>query len=70
MFNLIEDLAKAASAAVSVPVAVAADVLVIGGALAGQQQQFTTLALDTLSEDIGKVLGGGPSDSDNPLQKR
>ena len=34
MFNLFEDLAKAASAAVAVPAAVVADVITIGGTLA------------------------------------
>ena len=70
MFNLFEDLAKAASAAVAVPAAVVADVLTIGGTLADQAKPFTAQALDTLSEDLGKMLGSGPADHDNPDEKR
>lgn len=70
MFNLIEDLAKAASAVVAVPAAVVADVLTVGGTLADQEKPFTAQALGTLSEDIDKVLGAAPADHHNPHEKR
>jgi hypothetical protein len=70
MFNLFEDLAKAATAAVVVPAAIVADVITIGGTLADQEKPFTSQALDSLSEDIGQVLGAGPASNDTHHEKR
>ena len=52
MFGLLESLAKAAAAVVTVPIAVAADVVTMGGALTDKDQPYTADAVSDLVENL------------------
>ena len=52
MFGMIESLAKAAAAVVTVPVAVVADVVTLGGALTDKDQPYTTDAVSDLVDNL------------------
>ena len=61
MFGMIESLAKAAAAVVTVPVAVVADVVTLGGALTDKDQPYTADAVGDLvdtrsAESVGHRL--------------
>lgn len=67
MFGMIESLAKAAAAVVTVPVAVVADVVTLGGALTDKDQPYAAQSTTTWQESCGKtctrpveVSGGRP----------
>ena len=52
MFGMIESLAKAAAAVVTVPVAVVADVVTLGGALTDKDQPYTADAASDLVDNL------------------
>lgn len=52
MFGMLESLAKAAAAVVTVPIAVAADVVTMGGALTDKNQPYTADAVSDLVENL------------------
>lgn len=52
MFGLIESLAKAAVAVVTVPVAVVADVVTMGGALTDKDKPYTAKAVSDLVQNL------------------
>jgi hypothetical protein len=52
MFGLIESLAKAATAVVTVPVAVVADVVTMGGQLTDKDKPYTAEAVEDLVDNL------------------
>lgn len=52
MFGFIESLAKAATAVVTVPVAVVADALTLGGALTDKEKPYTAEAVGDLVDNL------------------
>ena len=52
MFGMLESLAKAAAAVVTVPVAVVADVVTLGGSLNDKDQPYTA---DAVSDLVGNL---------------
>ena len=52
MFGMLESLAKAAVAVVTVPVAVVADVVTLGGSLADKDQPYTADAVGDLVDNL------------------
>ncbi len=52
MFGMIESIAKAAVAVVTVPVAVVADVVTLGGALTDKDQPYTADAASDLVDNL------------------
>lgn len=52
MFGFIESLAKAAAAVVTVPVAVAADVVTMGGALTDKDKPYTAEAISDAVQNL------------------
>ena len=52
MFGMLESLAKAAVAVVTVPVAVVADAVTLGGALTDRQQPYTAEAVGDLVDNL------------------
>ena len=52
MFEFLESLAKAAVAVVTVPVAVVADVVTLGGSLTDKEQPYTAEAVGDLVDNL------------------
>ena len=52
MFGMIESIAKAAVAVVTVPVAVVADVVTMGGALTDKDKPYTADAVGDLVDNL------------------
>lgn len=52
MFGMIESIAKAAVAVVTVPVAVVADVVTMGGVLTDKDQPYTADAVGDLVDNL------------------
>lgn len=52
MFGFIEDLAKAAVSVVTVPVAVVADVVTLGGSLTDKDEPYTAIAVSDLVKNL------------------
>ena len=52
MFGMIESIAKAAVAVVTVPVAVVADVVTLGGALTDKDKPYTAEAVEDLVDNL------------------
>jgi hypothetical protein len=52
MFGMLESLAKAAVAVVTVPVAVVADVVTLGGSLTDKSQPYTSDAVGDLVDNL------------------
>ena len=52
MFGMIESIAKAAVAVVTVPVAVVADVVTMGGALTDKDKPYTAEAVEDLVDNL------------------
>jgi len=52
MFGMLESLAKAAVSVVTVPVAVVADVVTLGGALTDKDQPYTADAVGDLVDNL------------------
>ena len=52
MFGMLESLAKAAAAVVTVPVAVVADVVTMGGVLTDKDQPYTADAVGDLVDNL------------------
>ena len=52
MFGMIESIAKAAVAVVTVPVAVVADVVTMGGALTDKDKPYTAEAVGDLVDNL------------------
>lgn len=52
MFGMLESLAKAATAVVTVPVGIAADVATLGGVLTDQDQPYTARALGDAMDNL------------------
>lgn len=52
MFGMLESLAKAAVGVVTVPVAVAADVVTLGGALTDKDQPYTADAVSDVLQNL------------------
>ena len=52
MYGMIESLAKAAAAVVTVPVAVVADVVTLGGALTDKDKPYTADAVGDLVDNL------------------
>lgn len=52
MFGMIESLAKAAASVVTVPVAVVADVVTLGGSLTDKDQPYTADAVGDLVDNL------------------
>lgn len=55
MFGFIESLAKAAVSVVELPVAVVADVVTLGGALADKDTSYTAKAAENLVQNISNA---------------
>ena len=52
MFGMLESLAKAALAVVTVPVAVLADAVTLGGALTDKDQPYTAIAVSDAVQNL------------------
>ena len=52
MFGMLESLAKAAAAVVTVPVAAVADVVTLGGSLTDKDQPYTADAVGDLVDNL------------------
>lgn len=52
MFGMLESLAKAAAAVVTVPVAVVADVVTLGGSLTDKEKPYTTEAVSDMVDNL------------------
>lgn len=52
MFGMLESLAKAATAVVTVPVAVVADVVTLGGSLTDKKEPYTAEAVGDLVDNL------------------
>ena len=52
MFGMFESLAKAAVSVVTVPVAVAADVVTLGGSLTDKNQPYTADSVSDLMDNL------------------
>jgi len=52
MFGMLESLAKAAVSVVEVPLAVAADVVTLGGAATDRDTPYTATAVEHLVENV------------------
>ena len=52
MFGMIESIAKAAVAVVTVPVAVVADVVTMGGVLTDKDKPYTAEAVDDFVDNL------------------
>lgn len=52
MFGMLESLAKAATAVVTVPVSLAADVVTLGGSLTDKDKPYTAEALGDLVQNL------------------
>jgi hypothetical protein len=52
MFGFIEDLAKAAVGVVTIPVAVVADVVTLGGALTDRDEPYTATAASDVIKNL------------------
>ena len=52
MFGMIESLAKAAAAVVTVPVAVVADVVTMGGVLTDKDKPYTAEAVEDFVDNL------------------
>ena len=52
MFGMLESLVKAATAVVTVPIAVVSDVVTMGGALTDKDKPYTTEALEDLVDNL------------------
>lgn len=55
MFGLIEDLAKAAVGVATVPVAVAADIVTLGGALNDKPRPYTADAVSDVASNLANA---------------
>lgn len=55
MFGMLESIAKAALAVVTVPVSVAADVATLGGSLTDRKETYTGEALSDLIENLKRA---------------
>lgn len=55
MFGFLEDLAKAATAVVTVPVALVADVATLGGSLNEKDEPYTTEALSDFVKNLNNA---------------
>lgn len=56
MFGLIEGLAKAAVATVTLPIAVAADVVTMGGALNDKSQPYTADSVSSIIKNLENAV--------------
>lgn len=52
MFGMLESLAKAATAVVTVPVAAVADVITLGGALTDKDKPYTAEAVEDFVDNL------------------
>jgi hypothetical protein len=52
MFGMLESLAKAATAVVTVPVGVVADVVTLGGSLTDKKEPYTVEAVSDLVKNL------------------
>lgn len=52
MFGMLESLAKAAVSVVTVPVALAADVVTLGGSLTDKEEPYTAKAVSDLVQNL------------------
>lgn len=52
MFGMLESLAKAATAVVTVPVAVVADVVTLGGSLTDKRKPYTAEAVEDFVDNL------------------
>lgn len=52
MFGMLESLAKAATAVVTVPVSLAADVVTLGGSLTDKDRPYTADALSDMVQNL------------------
>lgn len=52
MFGILESLAKAAASVVTVPVAIAADVVTLGGSLTDKEKPYTAEAVGDLVDNL------------------
>jgi len=52
MFGMLESLAKAATAVVTVPVSLAADVVTLGGSLTDKDKPYTAEALSDMVQNL------------------
>ena len=52
MLGMLESLAKAATAVVTVPVAVVADVITLGGALTDKRKPYTAEAVEDFVDNL------------------
>jgi hypothetical protein len=55
MFGFLEDVVKAATAVVTVPVGIVADVVTLGGALTDKQDTYTGEALSDFIANLGNA---------------
>lgn len=52
MFGILEDLFKAATAVVTIPIAVVADVVTLGGSLSDRDEAYTTEAVGDMVDNL------------------
>jgi len=55
MFGMLESLAKAATAVITIPVAVVADVVTLGGVAIEKDQPYTINAISDFMENLNDV---------------
>ena len=56
MFGMLESLTKAAVAVVATPVAIAADVVTLGGTLTDRKESYTGEMLDKVKDNLDEAL--------------
>lgn len=56
MFGMLESLTKAAVAVVATPVAIAADVVTLGGTLTDRKESYTGEMLDKVKDNLDDAI--------------
>lgn len=59
MFGMLESLVKAAAAVITVPVAVAADVVTLGGALSDKDEPYTATEVSKFVKNLEDITKPG-----------
>lgn len=57
MFGLLDNIVKVAASVVTVPVALAADVVTVGGLTTNQEESYTVQELQKTLENVQKLTG-------------
>lgn len=56
MFDILKSVTKAAISVAVTPIAVAADVVTIGGAVQDRDEPYTATALKSIAENLGDAI--------------